>query len=253
MLLVKNFLIGSFVVVTHLLQPIHNELGQVKHHSAQQTNHLVHIEGLVTVDGQAKPALIEVYSIHKNHASVQKLSAEVKTGIFKVDLKIGDEYEINVKVDQLPQQVLQFNAMHIQTDKTMNMYADFTSPAYDQKLEILKKEIDLKLKDELKTSSFEKQYGLVKKDKLFYKIQLGAFKFFENFNYTNVVDLPKIIRKTDSDYITRFTIGNYQSYTEATKVLKLLHQRDLKEAFIIAYYDGERKLLSQLLLEKILP
>lgn len=217
----------------------------------QQILH-VNIEGLVSVDNKPVAALIEIHSTFKNHGVIDRVYSNANSGVFKTSLKTGDEYELVVKANKLPQQILIINAKHLDSSKTINVYADFTSAAYDHKLEALKKSIDEKMKNDIRMSSFEKQYGKVKKENLVYKIQVGAFKFYENFNYTSVIDLPKIIRKTDSDYITRFTIGNYHTYSEASNMLKKVQDCDLKEAFIIAYYNGERKLLSQLITEKIL-
>ncbi len=218
---------------------------------AQQTLQIA-IEGMVTVDGKPHAAVIEINSTLKNHGSLEKTNANEKTGLFKTQLRKGDEYELLVKVNKFPPQVLLVSTKNLDSDKSINVFADFTSPAYDHKLEELKKAIDEKYNKSLKLAGFEEKYGKLVKENLYYKIQVGAFKFYENFNYTPMISLPKIIRKIDSDYITRFTIGNYSSYNEALVVLRKVQACDLKEAFIVAYYNGERKLLGQLLSEKIL-
>jgi hypothetical protein len=74
----------------------------------------------------------------------------------------------------------------------------------------------------------------------------------ENFNYSSVVGLPKIIRKTDNNSITRFTMGNFETYNDALSLLAEVKKRNLKEAFIVAYYKDERKSLSQLVDEKVI-
>ena len=101
-------------------------------------------------------------------------------------------------------------------------------------------------------NSFSREIGDVKKPDLFYKVQIGAYLFSENFNYNNIMGFPKIIRQTDKDYITRFTMGNFNSYNEAMVLLNKVHANNLKGAFITAVYQGERKLLYQLVEEKII-
>ena len=218
--------------------------------SLQQTLH-ANVEGMVTVDGKPHGAVIEIYSMNKNLV-VDKVSCVEKTGSFKTNLLKGDEYELIVKVPNFPPQQLILSTKNIQNEKTINVFADFTSPGYDHKLEDLKKSVDEKYRQQFKQAKFEEKYGHITKENLVYKIQVGAFKFYENFNYTPLINLPKIIRKVDNDFITRFTMGNYGTYAEAAVILKKVQACDLKEAFIVAYYNGERKMLSQLLSEKIL-
>ena len=99
---------------------------------------------------------------------------------------------------------------------------------------------------------FAGKFGNAKKEGLRFKIQIGAYKFFENFNYNNILGFPKIIRQTDNDYITRFVMGNFETYNEALQLIqKIKNTKELKDCFIIANYKGEKKYLSQLVSEKI--
>jgi hypothetical protein len=63
--------------------------------------------------------------------------------------------------------------------------------------------------------------------------------------------MPKIIRQTDNDYITRFSMGNYETFNEAQVLLEKVQQNNLEDAFIYTMYKGEKKSLYQLLEEKI--
>lgn len=244
-----------FISLLSILYPTNTIVGD-KHTNKRRlkTEKLtyINIEGLVNIDGLPASADIEIASMHKFHSSIERVYSNIKTGEFKTALKTGDEYDIIVRVHNLPQQILNLNAKMLDSSKTLNVYVDFTTPAYDNKVEDLKRAVELKYKSDINLSSFEKQFGKTKKDQLVYKIQVGAFKFYENFNYSSVIDLPKIIRKTDNDQITRFTMGSYSNYSEANKMLKKVQASGLNEAFIIAYYKDERKYLSQLISEKIL-
>ncbi len=90
-------------------------------------------------------------------------------------------------------------------------------------------------------------YGQFKTPGLTYKVQIGAYKFMENFNYGSVAGMPMIIRETFDDYITRFTMGNYATYDEAYQLQMQLKETKVKDAFIIAIYNGKRMYLSELI------
>jgi hypothetical protein len=252
MQLFKTIIFISLIIVLYPINTIVGDKHENKRTIKSKKLTYINIEGLVNVDGLPAAADIEIASMHKFHSSIERVYSNVKTGEFKTALKTGDEYDIIVRVHNVPQQILNLNAKMLDSTKTLNIYVDFTTPAYDNKVEDLKRVVELKFRSDINLSSFEKQFGKTKKDQLIYKIQVGAFKFYENFNYSSVIDLPKIIRQTDNDQITRFTIGNYSNYSEANEMLKKVQSSDLKEAFIIAYYKDERKYLSQLVSEKIL-
>ena len=213
----------------------------------------LHIEGLVTVDGKPVQAQIEINSVQKNIAQRSTAEAKKEDGNFISRLPAGREYEIVVRVDRFPQQVILLNATQLDSNQTLNVFADFTSPEYDKKLEELissTKEL-LKIRS-FDTRNFAAKYGSTKKEELHYKVQIGAYKFYKNFNYNNVLGLPKIIRKVENDHITRFTMGGYATYNEAKVLLERLQKAKVKDAFIVACYKDERKILQQLVDENIL-
>ncbi|MBK6833786.1 MAG: hypothetical protein IPG89_05720 [Bacteroidetes bacterium] len=47
-----------------------------------------------------------------------------------------------------------------------------------------------------------------------FRIQLGAYKYIENFNYSKIIGLPRVLRRTYHDGITRFTIGSVKTLNE---------------------------------------
>lgn len=214
--------------------------------------HFLNIEGLVAVDGKPVPAEIEINKVHKHNFTTQP--SEKIEGCFKTKLPLGEEYEIIVKVDKFPQQVIRLETNALSAEGDLNVYADFISPEYDKKLDELSRSNENYFnKNSLRNKKeFVSTFGNATKDKLEYKIQIAAFKFFENFNYNNVLGFPKIIRKTGDDQITRFTMGSFDTYLEAYQLLQKLQENKLEDAFIIAVYKGERKSLQQLVDEKIL-
>lgn len=213
----------------------------------------LNVTGMVTVDGLPVFSEIQINSILKNDKSFLKVKAKNNDGIFTLHLPKGDIYELVIEVKHFPPQIIELNTTGMDSVLTLNTYADFTSPTYDRKLEDLKRSIEEKLKNTpvFDKATFQKSYGAVAKEDLSYKVQVGAYKFLENFNYGSVIGLPKIIRHTDNDYITRFTMGNYETYDQAMVLLDRLQQNKFQDAFIIATYRGEKKYLQQLIDEKI--
>lgn len=166
------------------------------------------------------------------------------------NLPVGDKYEIVVRKDQFPQQVIELNAMAIDSFVVLNVFADFTSVDYDIKNSSFKKSLESVVEKNSKTfdsKNFSEKYGNKKVNGLIYKVQVGAFKFFENFNYNLAMGMPKIIRQTDDDYITRFTMGNFETFNEAKALLEKVQSDNTKGAFIIGIYNGEKNTCNSLL------
>ncbi|MGZ4090091.1 MAG: hypothetical protein ACXVNO_05175 [Bacteroidia bacterium] len=216
---------------------------------------LLEVNGFVTVDGKPEAASVEINSLMKNKKFNSELKTNKTTGTFLTNLPADDKYELVVKVDKFPQQVIELNTMGIDSFMVLNVYADFTSPEYDKKLDELvraARENDLKNTAEFDKTTFAAKYGDKKVDSLAFKVQIGAYKIFENFNYNNILGFPKIIRSTGNDYITRFVMGHYETYNEADALLKKIKEANvLKDSFIIAIYKGKKKYLHELINEKI--
>jgi tetratricopeptide (TPR) repeat protein len=216
---------------------------------------LLEVNGFVTVDGKPVAAHVEISSLVKNNKFHAEVHAKKSTGSFLSNLPAGGKYELVVKVDRFPQQVIELSTMDIDSFLVLNVYADFTSPEFDRKLADLQRvyKTEIIRGNAFDAEAFAAQFGNAKKDSLFYKVQIGAYKFFENFNYNNIIGFPKIIRQTDSDYITRFVMGHYETYNEALALTKKIKAAEvLKDCFIIANYKGKKKYLHELITEKII-
>jgi hypothetical protein len=213
----------------------------------------LNIEGFVTIDGKPVRAAIEISSLVKHKKFDLKTNANPLNGNFESKLPGGDEYEIVIKVSEFPQQVITLSTLNLKKTLSLNVFADFTSPEYDKKLEdLIKSSEKNQMNSSVPLTTFSSHYGHLKKEALEYKIQIAAFKFYENFNYNNTMGLPKIIRKTYTDQVTRFTMGNFETYNEALLLLDKVKKNNLNSAFVVAIYKGEQKLLQQLVEEKIL-
>ncbi len=210
----------------------------------------IHIKGLVTVNNKPSDALVIIKSINNVYFYYPEVSTQKGSGTFSMNLLTGENYELEVQVKDSPPQVVELDTRKNKANDTIRMYIDFMSAHLDK---IIKTKQDSLFTDMLKRynrislSEFSEKYGNKRLEGLCFKVQIGAYKFIDNFNYNAVSGLPVIIRETFNDYVTRFTMGNFSTYNEAAKLQELVKQRDLKDAFVFAVYKGKRLYLNELI------
>lgn len=211
---------------------------------------LVQVNGNVTYDGKPVESSIEVKALGLKNYEPQIFYSNSSNGKFLLNLPSGSNYELTFSYKNFPAQKKNVNTMAIDSFIQINVIADFYSPAYVKMLEHKKdsiEKINILANSSLNSDDFKTNYGDFVIDGLYYKIQVGAYRFYENFNYTSTLNFGKIIRKIYNDGITRFTIGNYKTFNEAQGVLKQLKNDSVKDAFIIAIYQNEYYYLKDLL------
>ncbi len=81
---------------------------------------------------------------------------------------------------------------------------------------------------------------------VYYKVQIGAYRHPENFRYEKIKPLGNVETLRLTDGITRFTLGNFENLEEAQNMRKVVMEKGIKDAWITATVNGERKLLSEL-------
>jgi len=210
----------------------------------------MHVKGLVTVNNKPNDALVIIKSINNVYLYYPEVSTQKGTGTFTINLLPGEHYELEVQVKDSPPQVVELNTKMNKSNDTVQMYIDFMSAHLDKitktKQDSLFTEM-LKRYNKISVNEFAEKFGNKSLDGLFFKVQIGAFKFIDNFNYATVAGLPVIIRETFDDHVTRFTMGNFSSYNEASKLQELVKQRGIKDAFIFAVYKGKRLYLNEVI------
>ncbi len=211
---------------------------------------LVEVAGNVTMNNKPIEALIEITSTTNNRFKKQSYLSNSSTGKFLVNLPSGEEYAIKVQYKEL--EPIQKNISTVMVDSFVQLalFADFFTKDYKEKLQQKQDSLMSKLKsndEEIIISEFQKRYGEKVTDSLYYKIQIGAFQFIENFNYNKTMHLGKIIRNVYLDGITRFTIGNYTTFNEAEKTLRDVRNNAVSDAFIMVQYKNKFYQLKDLL------
>ncbi len=81
---------------------------------------------------------------------------------------------------------------------------------------------------------------------VFYKVQIGAYRYPKNFKYPQLKEFGPAETLLLKDGITRFTMGNFETLAEAQQLQKKVIAKGIKDAWITATVNGERKLLQEL-------
>jgi len=216
---------------------------------------LVLVTGKVTYDNAPIKADIIVRSkINRKDFSGTFNSNSVNGG-YLVNLPSGNEYEIiykylntSITKDISTARIDSFANIEIDAELFSNEYQKLNNSKIDS--------AGLKSDDlspiGLTYDQLLEKYGNTVVDSLNYMVQIGAYKIYENFNYSKLIGLPKVLRKTYGDNITRFTMGEFKTLNETDILLKKAKKNGIKDAFIIAIYKGQKYYFTELLNQKIL-
>ncbi|MCC7301162.1 MAG: PD40 domain-containing protein [Bacteroidia bacterium] len=84
-------------------------------------------------------------------------------------------------------------------------------------------------------------------DGLVFKVQIGAYRFPQNFKYPTVEEFGPAEIIAYPDGITRFTMKQFTNLKDAEKFRQIVIKRGITDAWITAVYKGERVLLTDLI------
>ena len=94
-------------------------------------------------------------------------------------------------------------------------------------------------------------YGNRSADDLVFKVQVGAYRHAENFDFSKLTDLGTLGIQLLEDGITRFTMGKFKPLDEAEVMQQKVIARGSREApFVIIFYQGRRILFSELIFNR---
>lgn len=83
---------------------------------------------------------------------------------------------------------------------------------------------------------------------LIFKVQIGAYRKPQNFKYPHLADLGKAEVSDYPDGITRFTQQQFTTITAAEKVRQKAIARGQKDAWIVAFVNGKRYTVEELIM-----
>jgi hypothetical protein len=90
------------------------------------------------------------------------------------------------------------------------------------------------------------QYGAAKAEGMYFRVQIAAYNFPNNYRYTNLNAIGPIDRTVLDDGITRFTMGKFETLAEAEAYRQRIIAAGQTDAFITAERNGKRYLLREL-------
>ena len=216
---------------------------------------VVRISGNVTFNDKPIQASIQINSLKKKDIGSQTYVSNSTTGKFLISLPTNNDYEFIFTYKNSPPIKRTLSTKDVDSSIVLTMIADLYSETYAKMVENKRDSIEKlnKLANSgVSFDEFKASYGNIIIDSLFYKIQIGAYVFIENFNYTRAIDLGIIIRKIYDDGLTRFTIGNFKTFNEAYERLLDVKELAVKDAFIIVEYKSKYYYLRDILKKGLL-
>ncbi len=217
---------------------------------------LVLVNGKVTFNDKPVAATVKVISKLYKTEYTSSMASNKETGDYLVNLPSGNEFEIMFNYNDVYQSkslstalVDSFARLEINAQLFTEEYLDSKMPKQIDSTQLRYEEL---VKNGLTYKEFVEIYGNSVADSLDFRIQLGAYKYIENFNYSKIIGLPRVLRRTYHDGITRFTIGSVKTLNEANALCNKAKKNGLKDAFVIVIYKDERITWNKLLDEKII-
>ncbi len=211
---------------------------------------VVQLSGNVTFNDKPVESSIRVNSLKKKDIGSQTFVSNSTSGKFLISLPTNNDYEFIFSYKDLPPQKKIISTKDVDSSILLTLIADFYSEAYKKIIDAKRDSIEKlnKLANSgVSVEDFKKNYGDLVIDSLFYKVQVGAYEFIENFDYSRSIDLGIIIRKVYLDGITRFTIGNFKTFNDAYERMADVREFSVRDAFIIVYYKNKYYYLKDIL------
>ena len=84
-------------------------------------------------------------------------------------------------------------------------------------------------------------------DELEFRVQIGAYRFPQNFKYPYLAQFGNADVQDYPDGITRFTMGSFQTLANADALRQEIIKAGQKDAWVIPFYDGQRIFMEDLI------
>lgn len=203
---------------------------------------------VLLLKGNVKPPNCKIYVKNIDGEDRGTYKSDADKGDYQFYLNLGEEYEITFKVSEEKSKTIRINTKDLTefTERIENIDFDEMTAAV---AEVPKPKFDLANPDNFK--QFIKQYGNLKVDDVVFKVQIGAYLAPENFNERRWRNFGELVREKGADGITRFTIGDYETFNKAEKVTNRVREIGDKDAFMLVFYKGERTSLNKLIAQGV--
>ncbi|MEO8762623.1 MAG: hypothetical protein ABI448_17115, partial [Bacteroidia bacterium] len=208
---------------------------------------LVVLSGIVYVDDKPVEAEVKIKAKRGRKDFAGTFTSNAATGEYLLNIPSGNDFEIKYSYKDLS---LTKNISTITLDSFAALRADANlySPEYLAKLNVDSSQTKSDAgKLNMSYDDFLAKYGNLVPDSVIFKVQVGAYRFIENFNFSKLLQLPAVRRQVYEDGITRFTLGEFKTLKQADDMCNKAKKIAINDAFVIALYRNKRLPLDELI------
>ncbi len=204
---------------------------------------VLHSKPVVLVKGNIIPENCIITVKNKAGEDRGSFRSDAEAGKYQFYLNLGEEYEITFKLDAETSKTITIDTRN-QTEYTEHI-EDIIFIIEDERNTTSKPKMDLSVRENF--DLFVERYGKQPVEDVYFQVQVGAFMNPDNFNTKRWKKFGKLTKVQSTDGITRFRLGNYETFEKAQKVVDKARKVGDKDAFILVFYKGERTSLNKLI------
>jgi len=204
---------------------------------------LIMMNGVVYLDDKPVEAQVRIKSKYMKKDFVGSFSSNSVTGAYLVNLPAGNEFVVSflsrgVSVSK------HISTVGIDSFAPLKTDANLYSPEFLAKLKARVDSVEMRREAmerlNMTYEEFLAKFGTSKTDSIDFKVQVGAYRIVENFNYRRILTLPPVRRQIYDDGITRFTVGEVSTLAEADEICKRAKKAGFKDSFVIATFKNKK-------------
>lgn len=227
------------------------------------------LTGLVTLDSVPMKSVIMVRD-DMGQLRTFYLESNSESGKYLVNLPVGRSYTVTCEMMGYEQKKAKIEAPNAENMTRLTRDFHFFSPGYLERI----RRTDSVQKDSVppvtapvtppvvvqtpKDSTAKKpvdpadygaivsKFGSAKAEGMYFRVQVAAYNFPNNYRYTNLTTIGTIDRTVLDDGITRFTMGRFETLAEAEAYRQRIIAAGQTDAFVTAERNGKRYLLREL-------
>ena len=208
---------------------------------------LIMLSGIVYVDDKPVDAEIKIRAKNGRKDFSGNFTSNSISGEYLLNIPSGNQFELKFSYKDLSL-VKQVTTVTLDSFASLQMDVNLYSEAYLSKMKIDPTQIKSDAnKLDMSYADFLSKYGGLIADSVTFKVQIGAYRDIENFNFMKLLKLPPVRRQLYADGITRFTLGEFNTLKEADDMCKRAKTIAIKDAFVIALYKNKRLPLDELI------
>lgn len=188
---------------------------------------VVQVKGTVTVDDKPVGADIAVNYLNNGREHGRYRSNTI-TGKYLINLPAGTDYTIKYEIDGHDPEVREIRTIEVDEFQEVTMDKAIVTEEYAEVK---------RLQEEARKVVPVDQF---KHDGLRFTVQIAAYNLPDNYNFSPLSSLGEPEKRVLEDGITRFTLGSFETLSEAEEFKGRVIGLGQTDAFVTAIYNGKR-------------